>query len=245
MSGRLDGKVALITGAAHGIGARHAEVFASEGAAVILADALENEGTALAARLRKKGLEAVFQILDVSNKQDWEASVIRAVELFGKLTTLVNVASICDASCLQDISRCDWSRQIELHLTSTFLGMRAAMPALISSGSGSVVNICAFDDAIGTAALTAYRSAKGGLRRLSKAGALEYAPRGVRVNTVFPGAIKGPARETVSSEENANVALMAPIMVNDAPSDLAYGSLYLASDEARYVTGAEFTMDEG
>lgn len=245
MSGRLQGKVAIITGAARGIGEGHAELFAAEGAAVVVADVLEAEGEKTAARLRRKGLNAIFHMLDVTSEQDWDACVIRAVQTFGKLTTLVNNAAVFNASGLEATSRQDWDKLLAVNLTGTFLGMRAAMPALRDCGNGSIVNICSLYGLIGTNGFTSYHASKGGMRMLSKAVALEYAARGVRVNAVFPGDTKTPAQDNLTAEENAKILALVPMGVEGTPGDIAYGSLYLASDEAKYVTGSELVIDGG
>jgi NAD(P)-dependent dehydrogenase (short-subunit alcohol dehydrogenase family) len=245
MAGRLEEKVALITGAARGIGEAHARIFAAEGASVVVADVLVDQGKALASRLRDEGRNAIFQKLDITSEDNWAIAVSAAVENFGKLTTLINNAAIFNAYGLEATSFTDWNTVITVNLTGSFLGMKAAMPELLKTGNAAIINICSLYGLIGTTGYTAYHSSKGGLRMLSKAVALEYAGRGVRVNTVFPGDTKTPAWFNLTEEENAKVRSLVPMGIEAEPRDIAYGSLYLASDEARYLTGSELVIDGG
>ena len=245
MAGRLDGKVALITGAARGIGKGHAEVFAAEGASVIVADVLEEPGEETAAQLREQGYSAIFQKLDVSSEAEWAAAVAAAVGQFGKLTTLVNNAAIFSNSGIDELSLDEWNKVIAVNLTGVFLGMKAVLPELEKTGNGAIVNISSLYAIIATDGFAAYHSSKSGVRMLSKATALRYARRGVRVNTILPGNVDTPAAATLTEEENAAVLKLVPMGVRGQPADIAHGAAYLASDEARYVTGSELVIDGG
>jgi NAD(P)-dependent dehydrogenase (short-subunit alcohol dehydrogenase family) len=245
MTNRLNGKVALITGASRGIGEGHAELFSAEGASVVIADVLIDEGEALAAKLRQKGRNAIFQKLDVSSEADWHAAVGTAIDKFGSLTTLVNNAAVFSPTGLESTTLEDWDKLMRVNLTGTFLGMRCAMPALKRTGNGSIVNINSLYGLVATPAYTAYHAAKGGVRMLSKATALEYARSGVRINSVHPGDTATPAQDSLTAEARAKVLALVPMGFEADPIDIAYGSLYLASDEARYLTGVELVIDGG
>jgi NAD(P)-dependent dehydrogenase (short-subunit alcohol dehydrogenase family) len=245
MPGRLGGKVAIVTGAARGIGEAHARVFAEEGASVVITDVLDREGEKLAADLRADGLAASYRNLDVSSDEAWQAVVAETVAEFGALTTLVNNAAIFNAAGLEETTPEDWNRLTSVNLTGTFLGMRAAAPALRASGNGSIINIASLFAMVATTGYTSYHASKGGVRMLSKASALEYAKRGVRINSVYPGDTDTPAQGNLTAEERAGVLANVPMGYEADPRDIAYASLYLASDEARYVTGAEIVVDGG
>ncbi len=245
MAGRLEGKVALITGAARGIGEAHARLFAAEGARVVVADVLVEQGEELAARLREEGRKAVFRTLDVTSEAEWADAVSASVATFGKLTTLVNNAAVFNNDGLEKTSLAAWNNVIEVNLTGVFLGLKAAMPELVRTGNGAVVNICSIYGLIGTTGFTAYHASKGGVRMLSKASALEYAKKGVRVNSVHPGNTHTPAWDDLTEGERRALIAIVPMGGPAQPIDVAYGSLYLASDEARFVTGSELVIDGG
>lgn len=245
MAGRLDGKVALITGAARGIGKGLAEVFAAGGASVVLADVLVEPGEEAAAQLRGQGYNAVFQKLDVSSEADWAAAVAASIERFGELTTLVNNAAIFSNLGVDELSLDEWNRVIAVNLTGVFIGMKTALPELEKTGNGTIVNVSSLYATIATDGFAAYHSSKAGLRMLAKATALRYARRGVRVNTILPGNVETPAAATLTDEENAAILKLVPMGVRGQPSDIAHGAAYLASDDARYVTGSELVIDGG
>lgn len=245
MTDRLKGKVAIITGAARGIGEGHADLFAAEGAAVVVSDVLEQDGEAVAQRIRDRGQKAIFRKLDVSSEESWAATITAAVGEFGGLTTLVNNAAVFDPSGLEKTMPDGWDKVIAVNLTGTYLGMRAAMPHLRASGNGSVVNVCSLYGLVATRGFTAYHASKGGMRMLSKAAALEYATQGVRINSVYPGDTATPAQDNLTAEERAQVLSQVPMGREAESIEIAYGSLYLASDEARYLTGSELVIDGG
>jgi NAD(P)-dependent dehydrogenase (short-subunit alcohol dehydrogenase family) len=244
MTGRLDQKVAIITGAARGIGEGIADRFASEGACVVVADVLDI-GQTVADRLQARGDRAIFRKLDVTSEASWSAAVSAAVTEFGHLTTIVNNAAVFNSAGLMGTSLEDWDRLLAVNLTGTFLGMKVPMPELLRGGNGAIVNIASLYGLVATTGFSAYHASKGGVRMLSKASALEFAKKGVRVNSVYPGDTETPAMDNLTEEENAAVLALVPMGVAGKPIDIANGALYFASDESRYVTGAELVIDGG
>jgi 3alpha(or 20beta)-hydroxysteroid dehydrogenase len=244
MSGRLEGKVAIITGAARGQGEAEARLFAAEGARVVVADVLEDPGRAVAESI---GEAASFELLDVSSEDDWARVVAAAAEQFGSLTTLVNNAGIVGFSAFEETSLGDYLRVIQVNQVGTFLGMRTAIPALAATGNGSIVNVASVEGMRGSNGLVAYGSSKWAIRGLSKIGAVELARRGIRVNTLLPGSVDTPMSAPPEGADVDSEAMVAdrPIRRPARPEELAQAALYLASDESSYVSGAELVVDGG
>ena len=237
MSGRLAGKVALITGAARGMGAAHARRFVAEGARVVLCDILDTEGAALAAEL---GPAARYIRLDVTKPDDWAAAVALCVADFGGLHILVNNAGIFGGAAIVEHPLDLWHRMIEINLTGVFLGIRAATTALVASGSGSIINISSVAGLRGAPGGSAYVASKFGVRGLTKAVAAELAPFGVRCNSVHPGIIDTPMAEGLNTQ-----GYDYPLGRMARAEEVTNIVLYLASDEASYSTGSEFVVDGG
>jgi 3alpha(or 20beta)-hydroxysteroid dehydrogenase len=242
LSGRLEGKVAIITGAARGQGEAEARLFAAEGARVVVADVLEAEGRAVAASI---GTRAMFERLDVGSEDDWARVVDATVAREGSLTTLVNNAGIVAFSAFEETRLEDYLRVIHVNQVGTFLGMRAAIPAMTAAGGGSIVNVASIEGLRGSNGLVAYGSSKWAIRGLSRIGAVELARRGIRVNTLLPGSV---ATAMAAPPEGAAIdfeALLAdrPMRRPGRPEELARAALYLASDESSYVSGAELVVD--
>jgi 3alpha(or 20beta)-hydroxysteroid dehydrogenase len=235
--GRLTGKVALISGGARGMGAAHAKAFVAEDARVVLGDILDEEGAALAKEL---GDSAVYVHLDVREPKQWQAAVAEAVDRFGSLNVLVNNAGIANGNRLVDFELSEWQRIIDINLTGTFLGMRAATPAMIEAGGGSVVNISSVEGMRGSPGLHGYTATKFAVRGLTKSTALELAQYGIRVNSIHPGLIRTPMTEGIPAD-----FLQIPLGRAAAPSEVSALVTYLASDESSYSTGAEFVIDGG
>jgi 3alpha(or 20beta)-hydroxysteroid dehydrogenase len=237
MSGRLAGKVALITGAARGMGAAHARRFVAEGARVVLGDILDTEGAALAAEL---GPNARYIRLDVTKPDDWAAAVALCLADFGGLNILVNNAGIFGGAAIVEHPLDLWQRMIDINLTGVFLGIRAATTALVASGSGSIINISSVAGLRGAPGGSAYVASKFGVRGLTKAVAAELAPFGVRCNSVHPGIIDTPMAEGLNTQ-----GYDYPLGRMARSEEVTNIVLYLASDEASYSTGSEFVVDGG
>lgn len=245
MSGRLAGKSVIISGASQGLGLAQAQLFCAEGAKVLLTDVLVEQGQREAQRLQDAGFTARFRKLDVTNVGEWGEAVSDAVASFGGLTTLVNNAGIFLAAGLEDETPESWQRIIAVDQTGVFNGMRAAMPELVASGHGSIVNISSVLGVMGILKCFSYHSVKGAVTMMSRAAAVEYGPQNVRVNTIYPGSVEAPSHAGSNGPSHAIVMSRTPLGRKGVPSDVAYASLYLCSDEAQFVTGAELFVDGG
>ncbi|HVW34118.1 MAG TPA: glucose 1-dehydrogenase [Acidimicrobiia bacterium] len=241
--GKLDGRVALITGAARGQGEAEARLFVELGAKVALTDVLEEQGRAVAADL---GDDAVFLPLDVTSETDWEKAVPAVVERFGRIDVLINNAGIAPMAPLVHTSLEMYRRVVEVNQVGVFLGMRTVAPAMTSGGS--IINISSIDGIIGTPGLLAYTASKFAVRGMTKAAALELGPLSIRVNSVHPGAIETPMlRDSVIEASGALDMLLPriPLGRTAEASEVADLVAFLASDESRYCTGTEFVVDGG
>lgn len=242
---RLSGKAAVITGAASGIGAAHARLFALHGAKVLLCDIQKEAGQAIAREIRDAGRVAEFCQLDVADESAWAGAVGQAVDSFGGLTTLVNVAGIASSAGLEMETREGWSRVIATNQTGAWFGMKAAMPELLKTGNGAIVNVASMLAIVGSPGAFAYQASKGALRQMTKSVALEYAARGVRANTVCPGVIDTPILAGGSDKVRQMQIQATPMKRLGNPEEVAYCSLFLCSDEASFVTAADFIVDGG
>ncbi|MYB10369.1 MAG: glucose 1-dehydrogenase [Acidimicrobiia bacterium] len=247
--GRLDNKVALVSGGARGMGQSHCRVFAAEGAKVMVADILDDEGKAVAADI---GPNAVFQHLDVTSEDDWAAAIDAVTETFGRLDVLVNNAGIAEPSPLAELSLDSYRRVTEVNQTGVFLGMRAAVRPMTESGGGSIINISSIDGQVGMDNLTSYIASKWAVRGMTKTAAMELAPLGIRVNSIHPGFIlthMGSNAEVTPEEVHERLevysARMAPMGRAGVPEEISRLALFLASDESSYSTGSEFVSDGG
>jgi NAD(P)-dependent dehydrogenase (short-subunit alcohol dehydrogenase family) len=245
MPGRLDGKVALISGAARGQGAAEAKLFVREGASVVLGDILVAEGMQTAGEIVAAGGAARFVELDVTSEPDWRQAVAAAVESFGKLDVLVNNAGIFQIEGVEAVTREQWNAVIDVNQTGVWLGMKAAVPALRAAGGGSIVNISSIGGLVGFGEAAAYQATKGAVRLLTKSAAIEYAREGIRVNSVHPGTIDTDMVRGIPSDRLQALIESHPIARLGTLEDIAYGVLYLASDESGWVTGTELVIDGG
>jgi NAD(P)-dependent dehydrogenase (short-subunit alcohol dehydrogenase family) len=245
---RLADKVVLVSGAARGMGAAEARVCARAGAAVVLGDVRASEGVAVADEIVANGGRATFVHLDVTAETDWENAVGSAVAKYGALHGLVNNAAIWRPSGVEETTLDVWNEVVATNQTGTFLGMRAAIPALRRSGRGSIVNVSSVLAFVGTGNGAAYHATKGAVHALMKTAAIELAPDGIRVNTVHPGAIDTPmADEALGDDPAARTKMLAthPLGRMGNPEEVALAVLYLLSDESSFVTGAELVIDGG
>jgi len=245
---RLAGKVALISGGARGMGAAEASLFAQEGARVVIGDILDAEGAAVAAGIGAKGGEAVFVRLDVTSENDWARAVATAERRFGKLDVLVNNAGIGGAGRLEDTTVADWDRVMDVNAKGVFLGTKAAIPALRRAGGGSIVNISSQLGLVGMDdSSPQYQASKGAVRLLTKLTAVQYAKERIRANSVHPGPIVTPMTERRRADPDVYRRMVSRIPLGryGEPDEVAYGVLYLASDEAAFVTGSELVIDGG
>ena len=248
---RLSGKVALVTGAASGLGAATARRLAKDGAAVLLTDR-DLAGEDIAASITAAGGLAAFRLHDVTSHPDWAAAVEHAVHDFGRLDILVNNAGVAGGRYeLMDHSYDAWRQILAVNLDGVFLGLRHAGPRIAASGGGSVINLSSILGKVGMAGAAAYCASKGGVTLLTKAAALEWAPLGIRVNSVHPGFIDTPmVSNALADREDGNemrVALMNahPIGRFGVPREIADAIAFLASDDASFITGAELVVDGG
>jgi len=234
---RLTGKVALISGGARGLGAEFARALAAEGASVVIGDVLDDDGRELAAEI---GESARFLHLDVRDFDAWNDAVAVAEQAFGRLDILVNNAGVVRNAPIDQHSPEDWNLVIDINLTGSFYGIRAAAAALKQSGRGSIINISSDAGLQGYGGITGYNASKFGLRGLTKSAALDLGPYNVRVNTVHPGLIRTPLLEGMDFPQD-HVALHR---MGTMP-EIAKLVVFLASDEASFSTGAEFIADGG
>jgi NAD(P)-dependent dehydrogenase (short-subunit alcohol dehydrogenase family) len=243
MAGRLEGKVAIITGAASGIGKAHAEIFAREGAKVVVTDINDAGGEEVVQCIKAAGGDAIYLHQDVSSESEWKTVVDKTVEHFGSLTTLVNNAGYNEMRGVEDETLAGWEGMIAVDQTGVWLGMKAAMPHLKASGNGAIVNISSVFGLMGSGTCIAFHAAKGGVRVMSKAAAIDYADQGVRVNSIYPGMTDTPALDGMPPDERAAVRTSIPMKRIGRPEEVAYAGLFLCSDEASYITGAEIVVD--
>ena len=244
--GRLQGKVAIISGGARGLGADEAKLFVEEGASVVFGDILDEEGRKLEAEINESGGTAQYIHLDVTKEHDWENAVTKAVSTYGKLDILVNNAGILIMKGLEETESSDWDDIQEVNSKGVFLGTKAVISAMRNAGGGSIINISSVAGLIGSR-FTAYGASKGVVRLLSKSTAVQYGPEGIRCNSVHPGIIETNMTERLIGTSEARQAQLdrTPLNIIATSRDVSFGVLYLASDESRYVTGSELVIDGG
>ena len=246
--GRLDGKVALISGGAKGQGAAETRLFVREGAKVIFGDILDDDGKKVEAEILGAGGEATYVHLNVTRETDWRAAVATAVERYGKLNVLVNNAGILLRAKIEATTEEDWDRIMAVNVKGVFLGTKCALAAMRQAGGGSIINISSTAGLVGSPGETAaYTATKGAVRLFTKATAIQHAQDNIRCNSVHPGPIvtemiKDMLENRAAWEQRLRRLPMGRVGTAD---DVGYGVLYLASDESSYVTGSELVIDGG
>lgn len=251
MAGRVEGKVALVTGAGSGLGAETARRLAREGAAVVLTDISADAGRAVADGIADAGGKALFLTQNVADQARWAEVVAETLKAFGRLDVLVNNAGVAGGGPLLETTFEAWRQLMDINLDGVFLGMKAAAPVMVEAGRGSIINLSSILGKVGSPGAPAYCASKGGVALLSKATALELAPFGVRVNSVHPGFIETPmVAGALRDVENANE--MRDMIISrhalgrlGVPREIADGIVFLASDESSFMTGAELVIDGG
>ena len=245
---RLAGKVALISGGARGQGAAETQLFVREGAAVVFGDVLDDDGKKVEAEIRVSGGQVTYVHLNVTREGDWRAAVATAVQTYGKLNVLVNNAGILFRAKIEDTTEADWDRIMAVNVKGVFLGTKCAIPVLRQAGGGSIINISSTAGLVGSPGETAaYTATKGAVRLFTKATAIQHAKDHIRCNSVHPGPIatdmiKDMLDNRAAWEQRLRRLPMGRVGTAD---EVAYGVLYLASDEASYVTGSELVIDGG
>ena len=244
--GRLDGKVAIISGGARGQGEVEAKLFAKEGAKVVFGDILDDEGRQVEAAIRQAGGEATYVHLDVTEEADWQEAVQTAVSTYGKLDILVNNAGILRRDSIEETTKELWDTILAVNATGVFLGTKYAIPEMRKAGGGSIVNISSISGMIALGG-PAYNASKGAVRVFTKVTAVHHAGDNIRCNSVHPGPVRTPMTESTYSDPDmlAQRLQSMPLGRIGTSEDIAYGVLYLASDEAAYVTGSELVIDGG
>src|SRR5262245_35816400 len=245
---RLNGKVAIVTGAANGMGQSEALIFAREGAKVAVADLMETEGRQVADKIKAAGGEAIFVKLDVGNEAEWEKAVKATEDAFGKLDVLVNNAGISGSFDPDTMSTSAWDKLMEINAKGVFLGMKHAIPAMQRAGGGSIINISSISGVVGQLGIhMAYNASKGAVRTMTKSAAVQYAKDGIRVNSVHPGMLP-PMKSSKGSADPAwreKMIRAVPLKREGRVEEVAHAVLFLASDEASYITGVELPVDGG
>jgi len=245
---RLDGKVALITGGAKGQGREEAKLFAKEGAKIVLGDILDNLGQEVAKDIQDTGGEATYVHLDVTNETDWKSSIKIILQKYGRLDVLVNNAGILIRKGIEDTTTEDWSRIMDINAKGAFLGIKSAIPVMRKSGGGSIINISSTAGLVASPSGSAsYTASKGAVRLLTKSTAIQYAHENIRCNSVHPGPIDTDMIQDSITDPTKLTERMERLPMGrfGTAEEVAFGVLYLASDESSFVTGSELVIDGG
>ena len=245
---RLAGKVAIITGGARGQGATEARLFAQEGASVLIGDIRDEPGAQVAAAINNQGGRVVYRHLDVTSAHDWQNAVADAEQRFGKVDVLVNNAAIVLRREIEETGADDWDNIMAVNAKSVFLGTQAVIPAMRRAGGGSIINISSISGLVSIGP-PAYIATKGAVRLFTKSTAIQYAAAGIRANSIHPGSVDTDMRRdglgALSPEEIQARIDRIPLRRVGTTEDIAYGALFLASDESSFMTGSEVVIDGG
>ena len=244
---RLEGKVAIVTGAASGMGAEEARLFAREGAKVVVADITDADGEAVARQIEDTGGEAMYVHTDVTDADSWQALVDLTIERYGSVDILVNNAGISSTAYSDPLDMDGWERIMDINSTGVFLGTRAVVPVMQEAGGGSIVNISSIRGFVaGENGHPAYEASKGAVRIFTKATAVRYGPDNIRANSVHPGFMPPMKSSNASlASDRDNYIRQTPLRRRGETIEVAYGVLFLASDEASFVTATELVIDGG
>ena len=243
---RLEGKVAIITGAAGGMGAEEARLFAREGAKVVIADVLDDEGKQVEAEIAEAGGEATYVRANVTSENSWERLIAETISLYGKLDILVNNAGVSSGSEQDKLDFGGWQRIMDVNATGVFLGTKYAVQQMRETGGGSIVNISSIMGFVGgEGGHPAYHASKGAVRIFTKAMAVQYGPDNIRVNSVHPGFMPPMRTANPDPEGREELIRQTPLRRTGETIEVANGVLFLASDDASFVTGTELVIDGG
>lgn len=244
---RLQNKVAIITGAGGGQGKEEALLFAKEGAKVVVTDVQEDKVQEVAEEIKANGGTASGFFHNVTSEDDWKKVVSDTITTYGKIDVLINNAGVSINVKLHETTLEQWNKVMNINLTGTFLGMKHVVPTMMGQESGSIINISSISGLTGGGGANPYTASKGAIRMLTKAAAIDYAKYNIRVNSVHPGVIITPMTEEMFKDEQMSnwAHSVTPLPELGKPEDVAYGVLYLATDEAKFVTGIELPIEGG
>ena len=244
---RLKNKVVLISGGAIGMGAVEARIFANEGAKVVIGDILHREGRQTEAEVNEAGGECLFVPLDVTIESAWQQAIAATISQFGKLDVLLNNAGINGRPNVEDTDSELWDRVMDVNAKGVFLGTKSAIPEMRKAHGGSIINISSTWGIVGSETSASYQASKGAVRLFTKCTAIQYASEGIRANSIHPGPIVTPMTEDLRADHEIYRRMVSrvPLARFGQPEDVAYGALFLASDESSFMTGSELVIDGG